>query len=121
MTRPRHTILVVDDDPAFLELYRMTLRLEGFDVVTATNGVEALRVAELRPPSLVMLDLNMPYLDGWSVLRELNAHADTADTPVIVITGTDVQRAIQRASAILKKPVMPDQLLPMIRRQLRGH
>ena len=118
--RPRHTILVVDDDPAFRELYRMALRLEGFAVVTASNGLEALRAIEQRPPSLVVLDINMPILDGWSVLRELQAHAETNGTPVIVVTGTDVQRATERAAAIMKKPVMPDQVLPLIRRELHA-
>jgi CheY-like chemotaxis protein len=120
MMRPRHTILVVDDDPAFRELFRTALRLEGFGVITASNGVEALRAVEQQPPSLVVLDINMPLLDGWSVLRELQAHPDTNATPVIVVTGTDVQRAAERAAAILKKPVIPEQMLPLIRRQLRA-
>ena len=116
--RPRHTILVVDDDPAFCELYRMALRLEGFAVVTASNGIEALRSIEQQVPSLVVLDINMPYLDGWAVLRELEAHAGTRLTPVIIVTGTDVQRTAEGAAAVLKKPVLPDQVLPLIVRRL---
>jgi CheY-like chemotaxis protein len=118
--KPRHTVLVVDDDPDFRELFRMALRLEGFGVICASNGLEALRAIELQPPSLVVLDLNMPFLDGWAVLRELNAHSETNCTPVIVVTGTDVQQATERAVAILRKPVMPEQVLPLICRQLRA-
>jgi CheY-like chemotaxis protein len=118
MMRPRHSILIVDDDPSFRELYRMALRLEGFKVMTASNGVEALRVLEQETPSVVVLDINMPCLDGWSVLRELRAHPATRATPVIIVTGTDVHRATERAAAILNKPVMPDQVLPVIRREL---
>jgi CheY-like chemotaxis protein len=88
--------------------------------MTASNGVEALRVLEQETPSLLVLDINMPFLDGWSVLRELQAHEATAATPVIVVTGTDVQWATERAAAILKKPVMPDQVLPFIRRELHA-
>ena len=118
--RDRHTILVVDDDPNFRELYSTALRFGGFNVATASDGLAALRVIEQTIPSLVILDLNMPCVDGWSVLRELAAHDETKLIPVIVVTGADVDRATLQAAATLRKPVLPEQILPFIERQLRA-
>jgi two-component system OmpR family response regulator len=118
--RFRHTILVVDDDPRFRQLYQSALRLYGFDVTTASDGLAALRSIEQQRPSLVILDLNMPCVDGWSVLRELGSHESTKGIPVIVVTGADVERASLRAASILRKPVLPEQVLPHIHRHLRA-
>jgi len=114
----RHRILVVDDDPLVRELYRTALRFEGFDVSTASDGVEALRSVESDPPSLVILDVNMPCLDGWGVLQELSRYESTRSIPVIVVTASDVVQATAQAVAILSKPLAPEELLPVIRQQL---
>ena len=114
----RHSILVVDDDPHFRELYRTALRFEGFDVSVASNGIAALRQVEQNPPSLVILDINMPGLDGWGVLTELCRYESDKSIPVIVVTASDVVQATARAVAILAKPIAPDDLLPVIRQQL---
>jgi len=114
-----HTILVVDDDRNFRELYQTALRFRGFNVTTASNGLEALRSIERQRPSLVILDLNMPCVDGWGVLRELGAHESTSCIPVIVVTGADVDRATLQAAAILKKPVLPEHVFPLIDTHLR--
>ena len=115
----RYTILVVDDDPHFRELYQTALRFRGFDVTTASDGLAALNSIEQRRPSLVILDLNMPCVDGWSVLGELGAHDSTKAIPIIVVTGADVNRATLQAVAILRKPVLPEHVIPLIERELR--
>ena len=114
----RRRILVVDDEPLFRELYRTALRLEGFEVTTASNGVAALRSIEENPPSLVILDVNMPCLDGWGVLNELSRSGATKNIPVIVVTASDVVHATAQAVAILSKSPGLDELLPVIRQQL---
>lgn len=114
----RPCILIVDDDAAFRELYRSALRFEGFQVLTASDGVEALRLIEGCTPALVILDINMPCLDGWSVLQELRAHSETKAVPVIVVTGADVSRAAERVVTVLRKPVTPEEIMPVIERQL---
>ena len=114
----RHSILVVDDDPHFRELYRMALRFEGFDVSVASNGIAALQQIERNPPSLVVLDINMPGLDGWGVLQELSRYESSRNIPVIVVTASDVVQATAQAAAILAKPIAPEELLPVIRQQL---
>ena len=118
LSNARHTILVVDDDPSFRDLYTTALRLAGFDVVTSSDGLTALQHIEQDPPSLIILDLNMPCVDGWSVLQELGAHESTRAIPVIVVTGADVNKATLQAQAIVRKPATPDQVLPLIDRVL---
>jgi CheY-like chemotaxis protein len=118
MKRP--TILVVDDDPHFRELYKTALGFCGFDVLTASDGLIALETIEQTTPSLIILDLNMPYVDGWSVIRELAGHDSTRAIPVIVVTGADVDKATLQARAILHKPVLPEQMLPLIEQVLRA-
>jgi two-component system, chemotaxis family, chemotaxis protein CheY len=115
----RHTILVVDDDPQFRELYQTALRFRGFNVTTASDGLAALNTIDQQRPSLVILDLNMPCVDGWGVLRELGSHESTRGIPVIVVTGADVDKATLQAAAILTKPVLPEHVFPLIERQLR--
>lgn len=76
-------ILVVDDEERLRILLQSYLRQEGFEVVTATNGSEALYVARQEQPDLIILDLMMPEMDGFSFM---NAHKKEADTPVIILT-----------------------------------
>lgn len=114
----RHSILVVDDDPLFRELYRTALRFEGFEVSTAPDGMAALHLIDVDPPSLIILDLNMPGLDGWGVLQELAASPSLRHIPVIVVTAADVVHATAQATAILAKPIAPDEVLPVIKQQL---
>ena len=116
--RKRRTVLVVDDDPHFRELYRTALQFRCFTVTTASDGLAALHSIHSDPPAIVILDLNMPCLDGWAVLRELGSHESTTAIPVIVVTAADVDRAVGRAVAILKKPVLPDEILPLIERHV---
>ena len=102
----------------FRELHSTALRFQGFNVATASDGLGALRTIDQDIPSLIILDLNMPCVDGWSVLRELAAHDETRAIPVIVVTGADLGRADLQATAILRKPVLPEHLLPFIERHL---
>ena len=116
--KKRRTILIVDDDPNFREMYKTALGFCGFDVSTAPDGLAALHEIEQNLPSLIILDLNMPCVDGWSVLGELGAHASTRGIPVIVVTGADVSRTTLQARAILRKPILPEQVIPVIDRVL---
>jgi DNA-binding response OmpR family regulator len=91
------TILVVDDDPAIRLLLRMELSAEGNEVVEASDGEEALERIEASAPDLVLLDLMMPGVDGWHVLRRLQGRDEP---PVIVISakpasGTHVVETLQ--------------------------
>jgi CheY-like chemotaxis protein len=91
-------ILVVDDDAALRDVLSLTLLLEGYPVREAANGAEALRLIEEEHPSLVVLDMQMPVLDGWGLARELKARE--LDPPILVMTaGHNAQRAAQEIGA----------------------
>jgi DNA-binding response OmpR family regulator len=79
-------VLVVDDEAEIRELCRVNLEFEGFDVVEARNGSEAIDMARRVRPDLVFLDLMMPGVDGWDVLHALKTDDDLASIPVILLT-----------------------------------
>jgi len=80
-------ILVVEDDPSVRGLLQTLLSAEGYDVVTASDGLAGLVKATSSPPALVLLDLMMPDLGGVRVLEEMREDPELADIPVIVVTG----------------------------------
>ncbi len=82
----KELVLVIDDDPAQLELMARFLVREGFAARTAHDGAKGLAMAKELRPKVVLLDVTMPGLDGWSVLRNLKADPDLADIPVIMVT-----------------------------------
>jgi CheY-like chemotaxis protein len=79
-------VLVVDDDPQARELMQRFLQKEGFPVVTASSGLEALKLARQRRPIAVTLDVMMPGMDGWAVLQELKNDSATSNIPVVMIS-----------------------------------
>ncbi len=116
-------ILVVEDDPAILANLSRFLRLEGFEVVTATNGVEGLRAVSKHRPDLVVSDLRMPEMDGETLLTTLRTDALCADLPVIFLTAS-ADRAERDAklklgaSDYLVKPLDLQELLAAVRKHL---
>lgn len=110
-------ILVIDDDPTILATVSETLDLEGYPVVTATNGAEGLAVAEREPPSVVLLDMRMPILDGWGFMRAIRERGLTP--PVVVMTAAADARRWAReigAQGVLPKPFELDDLLAAVER-----
>jgi two-component system phosphate regulon response regulator PhoB len=93
---PQPTVLIVEDEVDLLRTLEYNFRLEGFTVVTATRGRDALQIAVSRPPSLVLLDVMLPDMTGWDVCRFLKADSRTAYTPVMMLTarGEEVDRIV---------------------------
>ena len=116
-------ILVVDDDPAGLRLVKYMLSPEGYEVLTASNGIEGLRTALQEVPDLIVLDVMLPGLDGFEVCHRLRSGAKTARIPVIMLSGK--AQAIDRdtglkvgADEYLVKPVDRRELLDIVQRLL---
>lgn len=110
MGNPR-IILVVEDDESLRLLWRAALRFEGFDVIEAGDGIEALRAMEQRTPDLVLLDLGLPRLGGVSVRQEIGSQAITRNIPVVIVTGSAEDLDHLRVPCILRKPVDVDELI----------
>ena len=121
MTGPK--VLVVDDDRDTLALYTTALKLSGFEVVSAENGVQALRVLDREAPDAVVTDLAMPGMDGVAFCRHLRASHAADQVPVVAVSGQatpslacDARRA--GCDEVLSKPCLPDQLVETVGRLL---
>jgi DNA-binding response OmpR family regulator len=116
-------LLVVEDDEALRFMLADFLVLEGFNVRTAEHGIEALRFLEQHSPGLVILDLVLPWVDGFGVLSTMRLRPSVVQTPVIVITGTNTteqQLSPYKPVRLLRKPFEPQQLLQLIFETLPG-
>src|SRR5262249_46503848 len=116
-------VLVVEDHETSAEGYAQLLSGVGYRVVRAKNGYEALAEVARAAPSIILLDLKLPKLDGWDLLSRLKADPPVSSVPIVVITGdslpTHHEMALSRgAAAVLSKPIDPAQLLAIIREHL---
>jgi CheY-like chemotaxis protein len=120
--QPCHArILVVDDTPAIRELIRVNLVLEGFSVVTAVDGQDALDKVLDAAPDVVTMDVVMPRVDGFAAAERLRRDARTAHVKIVMITAaaqaTDLQRGRELGvDAYLTKPFEPAELIRLVRR-----
>jgi len=106
--KPR--VLVVDDESDFIQLLKYNLENQGFDILTAGDGVAALNVARRELPDVVLLDLMLPDIDGFSVCEILRSQPSTSKVPIIVVSALDGEyvrdRGVQAGVACcFKKPV----------------
>jgi two-component system, cell cycle response regulator DivK len=113
------TVLVADDKATSRELVRTVLEKSGYTVVEASDGVEALRNARASKPDLIILDLHMPGLDGFAVVREIRQDQNLAATPVMALTASAMQGDRERAisagfTSYIAKPIQ----LSMLRREV---
>src|SRR5262249_14238246 len=114
----------VDDEAIIRQLIVINLELEGFEVHTAADGLEALAKAREVRPQVITLDVMMPNLDGWTTAQQLRADPETRDARIVFISArgrpADVSRGMQLGEAYLTKPFDPDEVVEAVRR-LAGH
>lgn len=114
-------ILAVDDEKHIVRLVQVNLERQGYQVVTANDGKEALQKVEEEHPDLLVLDVMMPYMDGFEVLQNLRRNPNTANIPVIMLTAKaqdqDVFRGWQSGvDCYLTKPFNPMELISFVKR-----
>ncbi len=122
---PEGSVLVIDDDDTARRFLVRALRKAGLEVIEAANGADGLARIEHTPPSVVLLDSQMPGLDGLDVLAKLRDEPKTATLPVILVTGHgEIEDRVAGLEAgaddFLTKPVHPDELVARVRAQIRG-
>ncbi|MBI2818751.1 MAG: response regulator [Acidobacteria bacterium] len=113
-------ILVVDDDASNRDLMEEILQGQGFEVITATNGLEGLELVAKQSPDVVLLDIMMPRVDGFEACRRIKANPETALTPVVLVTALSASQDRLRgidagADDFLNKPYDPSELLARVR------
>lgn len=124
MTGTPTKIVCIEDDPKTVELVKLILKKEGYDVTGVNNGHDGLKVVDEVKPNLVLLDLMMPDIDGWEVYQSMRAAEATKDIPVIVLTAKaqSIDRVlglhIAKVNDYITKPFSPSELIQAVRRVL---
>lgn len=113
-------ILIAEDEPDIRELIAFTLRFGGYEVVTGTNGEEAVQLARQENPDIILLDVRMPRMTGYDACRLIKSDPNLKDVPVIFLSAKGQENEIQTgiesgAEEYLLKPFAPDQLTDRVR------
>lgn len=119
------SVLVVDDEPMARTLLRLMLVRAGFEVSEAENGFDALEKVEGNLPDLILLDVMMPGMDGFTVCQKVRAREETADLPIIMLSAKTDSDSINRgllvgATKYLTKPISPEELTKHVRSALNN-
>jgi CheY-like chemotaxis protein len=117
LARPR--VLVIDDDDDVADVLRLALSEEGYAVATVPHGAAALDILKLHEPDVILLDLRMPLMDGWSFAERYRAVTGRAPAPIILISGvSDIEAEAKRvgADSYFRKPFDIDELVRAIER-----
>ena len=123
MSKKKH-ILCIEDEAEMIELMRLVLEREGFEVTGAMGGEQGLKAMRQEKPDLILLDLMMPGIDGWEVYRQMRADKELAEIPVIIVTAKaqsiDKVLGLQVAKVAdyITKPFGPKELIGSIERVL---
>lgn len=99
LSAERRKVCLIDDEADIRDMYTVALTAEGFDVVSAENGEVGLALVHSEHPDIILLDLQMPTLDGFDVLKALRSDKDIAKIPVIILSNTDNEDAFRKAGS----------------------
>ena len=117
MENKGHKVLIADDEPDILEILKYNLAGEGYEVVSAASGQEALDAVARKRPLVILLDMRMPVMDGWAVARALRVQG--IDVPIVVMTAAESAKRWADevgADGYLSKPFGLDELLAAVDR-----
>jgi len=114
-------VLVADDDPCILSLVKTVLEIEGFSVLSASNGREALREVEDHRPDVVLLDVMMPVMDGVTCCKELRKNPETATTPIVIMSAALNLAELKETGAdgFIAKPFDNDELVSLLMNRIQ--
>ena len=124
MGHAKQRILLVDDDPGIMVAVKQSLMIHGYEMTTASDGLEALAAFDRELPELVLLDLVMPIMTGMEFLAERQQDPSLAAIPVVVLSGvSDFEREAAKfgVAAYLEKPLDPDDLVEKVLEMIKGY
>ncbi|NMC13703.1 MAG: response regulator [Chloroflexi bacterium] len=121
----RTKILVIEDNEQNMYLTTFILQKHNFQVIQANNGIDGIEIASQEKPALILLDIQLPVMDGYSVARELRKNPASADIPIVAITSYampgDREQALQAGcTGYIEKPINPETFINEIRQYLRA-
>jgi CheY-like chemotaxis protein len=121
-----HRVLLIEDDDDIRKVFRLALTKEGFTVIEAKDGVEALDIVQSQEFDALVLDLSMPRLDGVDMLDSFRTMPSGKKVPVIVVTALDDPAIVQRtleagATAFLRKPILPAKVASTVRQHIAAN
>ena len=114
-------ILIIEDDSYISDMYRIKLENSGFEVVVASDGIEGLKVLEKQRPDIILLDIVMPKVDGFGVLKMIKNNANYKDIPVILLTNLGQKENVKKGfelgavSYIIKAHFTPSEVVEKIK------
>ena len=117
-------ILLIEDDPFLLSMYATKFELEGFEIIFAEDGEKALKVASKEKPDIILLDVLLPKMDGFEVLKELKKNEETKAVPVILLTNLSQRDDVEKGLALgavdylIKAHFMPTEVVEKIKKTL---
>lgn len=118
-------IMIVEDDSFVMDIYQTKLNQEGYEVLPAENGAEAIKKLEKEIPDLILLDIIMPYVDGLQVLRKIKADEKLKDIPVILLTNLSQKENINEGLGLgaddylIKSHFTPSEVLEKIKKYIK--
>jgi DNA-binding response OmpR family regulator len=120
------TILIAEDERDIRDLITFTLTYAGYEVLQATNGEEALKIALAEKPDLILLDVRMPYMNGYEACIKIKSEESLQDLPVVFLSAkgqeTEVQTGLQAGAVeYILKPFSPDELIERVRINLERY
>jgi len=117
-------ILLIEDDPFLLSMYATKFELEGFEIISADDGEKALKAASKEKPDIILLDVLLPKMDGFEVLKELKKNEETKAVPVILLTNLSQRDDVEKGLALgavdylIKAHFMPTEVVEKIKKTL---
>ncbi len=119
-TGSHRTVLIIDDQPFFINMQQTILKQQGYQVLSSTSGPEGLKLAKKYNPDLILLDIEMPGMDGFAVCQQLKQDEELRQIPVIILTGTQDLKLNEKAfeagaDVTVLKSISGERLINMVR------
>ncbi len=121
------SVLLIDDEPAILDMYRMKLEQDGYTVFMASNGLDGIDIAKKELPSVILLDIIMPNMNGFDVLKTLKETEETKAIPVFITTNLpehtsgEKARSLGAVNYLVKAEYEPGMVADILKRYLQDH
>ncbi len=118
-------ILLVEDDPFLIDIYTQKLKSEGFEVEVSVDGEKVLRILQKKKPDLLLLDIVLPKLDGWEILKRINENPNFKDLKIIILSNLGQREDIERGRELgaekylIKAHFTPSQVVEEIKKVLK--